>query len=177
MQVVGQRPGGHCAGTFGIAHPLEQNGKFAVAGAWSGSRSKQIVNDCFHPLLLWPSSNTPRLYHAMELEVHRDGPIETVRASAYFCHGTRLRLPSPSLTSGASRHPFNSVIVCFLFVSRIRIVACGRGRGSSIMALSASMVEVPGPHGLYFIDLLRVFLRLFVSQGRRDGGPHAVCGP
>ena len=49
--------------------------------------------------------------------------------------------------------------------------------GSSIMALSASMVELPGPHGLYFIDLLPGdYLRgCPPSQGRRDEGPPKPC--
>ncbi len=49
--------------------------------------------------------------------------------------------------------------------------------GSSIMALSASMVELPGPHGLYFIDLRPGhFLRgCPSSQGRRDEGPPMTC--
>ena len=49
--------------------------------------------------------------------------------------------------------------------------------GSSIMPLSASMVELPGPHGLYFIDLLPGdYLRgCPPSQGRRDEGPPKPC--
>ena len=45
------------------------------------------------------------------------------------------------------------------------------------MALSASMVELPGPHGLYFIDLLPGdYLRgCPPSQGRRDEGPPKPC--
>ena len=40
--VVGQRPGGHCAGTFGIAHPLQQHGQ--VRRGWCMVRFKVQTN-------------------------------------------------------------------------------------------------------------------------------------
>lgn len=45
------------------------------------------------------------------------------------------------------------------------------------MGLSCGMVEVQGPHGLYFIDLMPgSFLRgCSPSQGRRDEGPPILC--
>ena len=49
--------------------------------------------------------------------------------------------------------------------------------GSSIMGQSEGMVEVAGPHGLFFIDVQPgPFLRgCSPSQGRRDEGPPVEC--